>query len=171
MPSAGMVGCALGVTWGFPRRQSTGGVGTGGASSSLPTFPAAISRSAITVGLSLLGSTSGVAPSAICRARLVAASVSSKRFEKCLMQSSTVMRAMVSLRYLNSSSREARRIACCARDRNQVRQCRLEALIDNYIFKFKNMRDFFAGAREAPLDRLGRVLSARLQALAKLGER
>jgi hypothetical protein len=58
-------------------------------------LPPAISRSAITVGLSLLGSTSGVAPRAIWRARLVAASVSSKRFGKFLMQSSTVMRAMV----------------------------------------------------------------------------
>jgi hypothetical protein len=48
-------------------------VGTGGLSSSLPTLPPAISRSAITQGLSLLASTSGVAPRAIWRARLVAA--------------------------------------------------------------------------------------------------
>src|SRR5687767_3729244 len=47
-------------------------------------------------------------------------------------------------------------------------QCLLEAIIDNYIFKFKNMRDFFAGTREPPLDRLGGVLAAPLQAPAQL---
>jgi hypothetical protein len=49
----------------------------------------------MTQGLSRLASTSGEAPSASWRARFVAASVSSKRLGKNLMQSSTVMRAMV----------------------------------------------------------------------------
>src|SRR5688500_9312767 len=86
------------------RAQSTGGVGAGGFSSSRPNLPAAISRSAMTVGLSLLASTCGVAPRAIWRARLVAASVSSKRLGRNLMQSSTVMRAMARVSgYLNSA--------------------------------------------------------------------
>src|SRR6185295_3902591 len=104
------------------------------------TLPEAISRSAITVGLSLLGSTCGVAPSAIWRARLVAASVSSKRFGRNLMQSSTVMRAMeISPSFEFVEHRNETNSLLCARhtsrmhDANQVRQRRLEAFIDNYI--------------------------------------
>src|SRR5687767_13403613 len=61
---------------------------------SLPTLPAAISRSAITVDLSRFGSTSGEAPAPSCRARYVAASVRWKRLLMRFRQSSTVMRAM-----------------------------------------------------------------------------
>src|SRR5688572_4647195 len=131
---------------------STGGVGTGGLRSSTPTLPAAISRSAMTVGLSLLASTSGVAPSAIWRARLVAARVSSKRFGKVLMQSSTVMRAMVVLRisaeFVEQRGQADRLAGACeargAHHGNQVGKGHIEGFVDNYIFKFKNMRDVFA---------------------------
>ena len=66
------------------------------SSISMPTLPAAISRSATTVGLSRSVSTSGELPAEICRARLVAASVSSKRLGIFSRQSSIVMRAMES---------------------------------------------------------------------------
>src|SRR5450432_1921789 len=60
----------------------------------MPTLPAAISRRAMTVALSRSPSRSGCDPALIWRARLVAASVSSKRFGIRVRQSSMVMRAM-----------------------------------------------------------------------------
>src|SRR5436190_22269371 len=60
----------------------------------MPILPAASSRSAITVGLSRSASTIGAEPAVIWRARLVAASVSSKRLGILARQSSIVMRAM-----------------------------------------------------------------------------
>src|SRR4029453_12214525 len=61
---------------------------------SMPVLPAAIPRSAMTVGLSRSASTMGELPAVIWRARLVAASVSSKRLGILARQSSIVMRAM-----------------------------------------------------------------------------
>src|SRR5438477_5901867 len=67
----------------------------GFSSISMPTLPAAISRKAITVGLSRSGSSSGCDPALIWRARLVAARVSSKRLGIRESASSIVIRAMV----------------------------------------------------------------------------
>src|SRR5437660_10882859 len=61
---------------------------------STPTFPAAISRKSMTVGLSRVVSMCGVPPWASWRARYVAASVNWKRLGILFKQSSTVMRAM-----------------------------------------------------------------------------
>src|SRR5690606_5629794 len=60
---------------------------------SRPVTPAAISRRAVTVGLSLL-SRRGSWPCASSRARYVAARVRLKRLGICARQSSTVMRAI-----------------------------------------------------------------------------
>src|SRR5437764_3672764 len=60
---------------------------------SMPILPAASSRSAMTVGLSRSASSSGADPEVICRARLVAASVNSKRLGILARQSSIVIRA------------------------------------------------------------------------------
>src|SRR5712691_6413912 len=61
---------------------------------STPTLPAAISRNAMTVGLSRVVSMCGVPPWASWRARYVAASVNWKRLGIFFKQSSTVIRAM-----------------------------------------------------------------------------
>src|SRR6266478_2908691 len=61
---------------------------------STPTLPAAISRNAMTVGLSRVVSMCGVPPWASWRARYVAASVNWKRLGILFKQSSTVIRAM-----------------------------------------------------------------------------
>src|SRR6266700_7824932 len=66
----------------------------GFSSISIPTLPAAISRKAITVGLSRSGSSNGCEPALICRARLVAARVSSKRLGMWASASSIVIRAI-----------------------------------------------------------------------------
>src|SRR5205085_314478 len=79
------------VTRGFRRQLNVCGL----SRSSMPTLPAAISRSAMTVGLSRSGSRSGCEPALIWRARLVAASVSSKRLGILASASSIVIRAMV----------------------------------------------------------------------------
>src|ERR1700687_5401660 len=61
---------------------------------SMPTLPAATSRRAMTGGFSRALSNNGCEPALIWRARLVAASVSSKRLGILVKQSSIVMRAM-----------------------------------------------------------------------------
>ena len=60
-----------------------------------PTRPAAISRRAITVGLSRPASTYGAEPIANWRARAVAINVRSKRLGMYFLQSSTVVRAIL----------------------------------------------------------------------------
>src|SRR5579859_6683584 len=63
-----------------------------------PTLPAAISRSATTVGLSFSQGTLGSTPRASCRERLVATSTSWNRLSTLPRQSSTVTRAIRELR-------------------------------------------------------------------------
>ena len=63
---------------------------------STPTWPAAISRNAVTVGLSWrISSTKGDVPFSSWRARRAAARVKSKWLGMCGVQSSTVMRAIM----------------------------------------------------------------------------
>ena len=120
-------------------------MGAGGFSSSVPTLPAAISRSAITVDLSRFGSTSGVRA-----VRELARAVG--RGERELEAVGDELEAIVNgdaghgafSSYLNSSMSFWRRTACWARaqpgrahDGLQVRQRRLEVFFVNYIFELR----------------------------------
>src|SRR5882762_7251909 len=82
---------------------------------STPTLPAAISRNAMTVGLSRVVSICGVPPWASWRARYVAASVSWKRLGIFFKQSSTVIRAMGPLLSLAKWFEDFRMLCALAR--------------------------------------------------------
>ena len=123
------------------------------SSISMPTLPAAISRSAITVVLSRSLSTSGCEPALICRARLVAARVSSKRLGILVRQSSIVMRAMVPSLCAQGTLNELRDQCLvadallrgaqtrCAHDCTQVVDRSGKVLINNNIIELGAMTD------------------------------
>src|SRR4051812_42550203 len=142
------------------RRYNPGGVGAMALrfSTSAPTLPTAISRSAITVGLSRLGSTRGEAPALSWRARKVAASVSSKRLEILFKQSSTVMRAMGIVSFL-------------ADDGRQLALGGFEVLVNYSVIELPCVGKLLACILRAPADDIVRVLPPRAHAPFELVDR
>src|SRR5688500_18476769 len=120
-------------------------------STSVPTLPAAISRRAITVALSRLGSTSGEAPAPSCRARYVAARVRLNRLLIRLRQSSTVMRAM-------SGFPGSKRSALAADDPGELLPCSVEVFVNYSVFDLSGMRHLGLCACQAALDHAVRIL-------------
>src|SRR5439155_10288019 len=149
----------------------------GFSSISIPTLPAAISRKAITVGLSRSGSSSGCEPALIWRARLVAASVSSKRFGMWASASSIVMRAMALHSGQLSNQRPMSGTLLRAtqprrpHDSGQVVDGRSKLLINNNIIELAAVAHFLARRVEPALDGLGIVLAPPQEALPEQGDR
>src|SRR5689334_14342233 len=157
------------------------------SSISMPILPAAISRSAITVVLSRSLSTSGCDPALIWRARLVAASVSSKRLGILTRQSSIVIRAMAlpcvpgsevagTLNKLCNQSTVAdallrRTQARSPHDGAQVVDRGGKVLINNNIIELGAMTDLVARGFEAPGYRRLVILAAPVQPLLEQRER
>src|SRR6185437_1892503 len=79
------------------------------------TLPAAISRSATTVGLSFSQATVGSAPFARRRARCAASSTSWNRLSTFDRQSSTVLRAMAQYFKGGDAPRRTRKVVQCTR--------------------------------------------------------
>src|SRR3989442_383801 len=126
-------------------------------STSVPTLPVAISRSAITVDLSRFGSTSGEAPAPSWRAREVAASVSWKRLGILFRQSSTVMRAMF--------------FALSADDVGELLPSVVEVIVNYSVFELAGVRQLLARVLHAALDDVLGILPAGAHAPLQLLDR
>src|SRR5215831_2855506 len=143
----------------------------------MPTLPAAISRRAMTVGLSRSASSSGCDPALICRARLVAARVSSKRFGIRESASSMVMRAMI---LPSGKLREQPFVAYAlggaaqpgrAHDRAQIVHGGSKVLINNNIIELPAVAHLLARGVQPARDRGFVVLPAPAQPLLEGSER